>query len=117
MTIQQLRYAITISETGSLNKAAEVLYVSQPSLTGAIQELERELGVTIFNRSGRGAALTNDGTEFIQYARQVVQQYDALLEKYGKGGTLKKKFGISAALFLRGEELRRDGPAIRHGGV
>ncbi len=96
MTIQQLRYAITISETGSLNKAAEVLYVSQPSLTGAIQELERELGVTIFNRSGRGAALTNDGTEFIQYARQVVQQYDALLEKYGKGGTLKKKFGISA---------------------
>lgn len=96
MTIQQLRYAITISETGSLNKAAEVLYVSQPSLTGAIQELERELGVTIFNRSGRGAALTNDGTEFIQYAQQVVQQYDVLLEKYGKGGMLKKKFGISA---------------------
>ncbi len=96
MTIQQLRYAIAIAETGSLNKASEVLYVSQPSLTGAMQELERELGVTIFNRSGRGAALTNDGTEFIQYARQVVQQYDALLEKYGKGGTLKKKFGISA---------------------
>lgn len=95
MTIQQLRYAITISETGSLNKASEVLYVSQPSLTNAVRELEKELGVTIFNRSGRGAVLTNDGAEFIQYARQVVQQYDGLLEKYGKGGTLKKKFGIS----------------------
>ncbi len=95
MTVQQLRYAIAIAETGSLNKASEVLYVSQPSLTGAMRELERELGVTLFNRSGRGAELTNDGAEFLPYARQVVQQYDALLEKYGKGGTLKKKFGIS----------------------
>ncbi len=95
MTIQQLRYAIVISETGSFNKASELLYVSQPSLTSAMQELEKELGVTIFSRSGKGAALTNDGAEFIPYARQVVQQYDALLEKYGKAGMRKKKFGIS----------------------
>ena len=95
MTVQQLKYIITISETGSLNKASEVLYVAQPSLTNAVQELERELGITLFNRSGRGVTLTNDGMEFVQYARQVVQQYDGLLEKYGKGGTLKKKFGIS----------------------
>ena len=95
MTIQQLKYVISISEAGSYNKAAEVLYISQPSLTNAVQDLEREIGVTVFNRSGRGVSLTNDGMEFIQYARQVIGQYDRLLEKYGKGGTLKKKFGIS----------------------
>ena len=95
MTIQQLNYAVTISDMGSFNKASEVLYIAQPSLTTSIQELEKELGITIFNRSGRGVTLTNDGMEFIQYARQVVAQYDQLAEKYGKGGTLKKKFGIS----------------------
>ena len=95
MTIQQLRYAVTISEAGSFNKASELLYVAQPSLTGAVRELEKELGVSVFVRSGRGVSLTNDGTEFIQYARQVLQQFDGLMEKFGKGGKLKKKFGIS----------------------
>lgn len=95
MTIQQLIYVITISEKGSLNKASEVLYISQPSLTSSVQELEKELGITIFNRGSRGVTLTNDGEEFIRYARQAVQQYDQLLEKYGKTGSLKKKFGIS----------------------
>ena len=95
MTIQQLRYAVAISEAGSLNKASEILYVAQPSLTSAMQELEKELGITVFSRSGRGVTLTNDGVEFIHYARQVLQQYDGLLEKYGKAGTRKKKFGIS----------------------
>jgi DNA-binding transcriptional LysR family regulator len=96
MTLQQLRYAITISETGSLNKAAEILYVAQPSLTSAVKELEKELGIIIFYRSGKGVTLTNDGVEFIAHARQLYQQYEALLDKYGKNGTLKKKFGISA---------------------
>ncbi|MEE0872853.1 MAG: LysR family transcriptional regulator [Ruminococcus sp.] len=95
MTIQQLRYAIVICEEGSLNKASEQLYIAQPSLTSALQELEKELGITIFNRSGRGVTPTNDGLEFIHYAREVLSQYDNLLEKYGKGGNLKKKFGIS----------------------
>ena len=95
MTLQQLNYVITISECGSLNKAAEILYVAQPSLTGAVKELEKELGITIFNRSGRGVTLTNDGTEFLLYARQVYAQYKELLEKYGKAGNLKKKFGVS----------------------
>ena len=95
MTIQQLRYAVTISEAGSLNKASEILYVAQPSLTSAVQELEKELGVTIFSRSGRGVTLTNDGTEFIRYARQVLQQYDGLLERFGRSGARKKHFGVS----------------------
>lgn len=95
MTLQQLNYVIVISETGSFNKAAEALYVAQPSLTSAIKELEKELGITIFYRSGKGVTLTNDGAEFLLYARQVIQQYEALLDKYGKDSVRKKKFGVS----------------------
>ena len=95
MTLQQLRYIITISETGSLSKAAELLYISQPSLSDAVQDIEKELGFALFSRSSKGMSLTNDGLEFITYARQVYNQYEMLLEKYGKGGKRKKKFGIS----------------------
>ena len=95
MTLQQINYAIVISETGSMNKAAELLYITQPSLTNAIKELEKEIGITIFNRSGRGVSLTADGTEFITYARQLYQQYETLQEKYS-GGKIKRKFGVSA---------------------
>ena len=95
MNIQQLRYVVAISEAGSLNKAAELLYVSQPSLTNAIRELEKELGITIFHRSGKGVSLTNDGAEFLQHAREMTWHYDNLLEKYKANGKIKKKFGIS----------------------
>ena len=96
MTLQQLRYALVIAETGSMNKAAEQLYVSQPSLTSSVQELEKEAGVQIFNRSGRGMTVTNDGAEFLRYAQQVVGQFDVLAEKYIAKGSVKKKFGVSA---------------------
>ena len=95
MTLTQLRYAITISETGSFNTAAQILYVSQPSLSNAIHDLEDEFSITIFHRSGRGISLTNEGVEFITYARQVYHQYESLLDKFGKNGNLKKKFGVS----------------------
>ena len=95
MTLTQLRYAITISETGSFNKAAQILYVSQPSLSNAIHDLEDEFSITIFHRSGRGISLTNEGVEFITYARQVYHQYESLLDKFGKNGNLKKKFVVS----------------------
>ena len=95
MTLQQLYYAITIAESGSLNKAAEILYIAQPSLTSSMQELERELGITIFNRSGRGVTVTQDGAEFLLYARQVYSQYESLMDKYGKSQNVKKKFGVS----------------------
>ena len=95
MTLQQLHYAIAIAEAGSLSKAAEVLYIAQPSLTSSMQELERELGIEIFHRTGRGMALTPDGAEFVQYARQVYNSYESLMEKYGNAHNLKKKFGVS----------------------
>lgn len=96
MTLQQLKYALVIAETGSMNKAAEQLYVSQPSLTASVQELEKEAGILIFNRSGRGVTVTNDGAEFLRYAQQVVGQFDILAEKYSAKGKVKKKFGVSA---------------------
>lgn len=95
MTLTQLHYIITISETQSMNKAAERLFVSQPSLTNSVKELEKELGITLFYRSGRGVSLTNDGTEFLLHAREMYGKYEEILEKYGKGGNYKKKFGVS----------------------
>ena len=95
MTLQQLNYIITISEIGSINRAAEKLYVSQPSLTSAIKELEKELGIVLFNRTARGVTLTAEGVDFLPYARQVYGQYLNLLEKYGKAGERKQRFGVS----------------------
>ncbi len=95
MTLQQLNYIVTISQCGSLNKASEQLYVSQPSLTGAVKEVEKELGVTIFHRTGRGVSLTPDGEELIIYARQVLLQYEALQNRFTTQGGRKKKFGVS----------------------
>lgn len=95
MTLQQLNYIITIAEMGSMNRASEFLYIAQPSLTSAVKELEREIGITIFNRTGRGVTLTNDGAEFLLYAKQVWSQYSLITDKYGAKGTLKKKFGVS----------------------
>ena len=91
MTLTQLHYVITIAETGSMNKAAELLYVAQPSLTNAIKELEKELGITLFFRNGKGVTLTNDGSEFLLYARQIYGEYETVLEKYGKNGKKLKR--------------------------
>jgi DNA-binding transcriptional LysR family regulator len=95
MTLQQIYYALTVAETSSMNKAAEKLIVSQPSLTSAIKELERFAGIQIFMRTSKGVVVTDQGEEFLTYARQVYQQYDLLLEKYGKSGNVKRKFGVS----------------------
>lgn len=95
MTLQQIYYALIIAESGSMNKAAEKLYISQPSLTSAIKELEREVGITIFLRTNKGVLQTNEGAEFLVYARQLYQQYEVISEKYGKKGNIKRKFGIS----------------------
>lgn len=95
MTLQQLRYAIGIAESPSFNKAAEKLYISQPSLTAAIHDLEDELGITIFNRTNRGVSLTREGEEFIAYARDLYRHYESLLGLYGKNGKRRQKFSVS----------------------
>ena len=95
MTLQQIFYAITISECGSMNKTAEMLYISQPSLTSAIKDLEKEIGITIFLRTGRGVILTREGEEFLLYARQLYQQYELIRQKYVETKNIRRKFGIS----------------------
>ena len=95
MTLQQLRYLIAVSEHGSINAAAANLYVSQSNLSTAIKDLERELGITIFTRSNRGVVLTNDGTELLGYARQVVEQADMLQSRYARGQEPQMRLSVS----------------------
>ena len=95
MTLQQLRQVITIADSGSLNEAARKLYVSQPNLSGVLKDLEKEIGIMLFLRSNRGISLTPEGKEFIGFARQVVEQY-ALLEDRYIGKKAKKVFSVSA---------------------
>ena len=95
MTLQQLRYLIAISEYGSINAAAQNLYASQSNLSTAIKELEQELGITIFTRSNRGVTLTNDGTELLGYARQVIEQATMLEERYAPGENKHARLAIS----------------------
>ena len=95
MTLQQLRYAIGIAKAGSFNKAAEKLYISQPSLTAAIRDLEDELNILIFNRTSRGVKLTSEGEEFVAYARELYHHYESVLERYSKEEQKKKRFAVS----------------------
>lgn len=95
MTLNQIRYIITIAETGTFSKAAEELYVSQPSLTEAVKGAEQELGFAIFNRSSKGVVLTSTGAEFVKYARYAYGQFEALEEKFIGGKSYKKTFCVS----------------------
>jgi len=94
LTLQQLRYVITIAECGSMNEASKQLFLSQPSLSGSIKDLEEEIGVNIFTRSNRGIKLTPEGEEFLIYARQVMMQYELLENKYIEK-KMKEKFSVS----------------------
>ena len=95
MTLTQLRYVITIADTGSMNEAAKALFISQPSLSQAVKELETEIGVELFQRSNRGVSVTQEGIEFLGYARQVVEQYELIESHYIERKNVKKKFGVS----------------------
>ena len=95
MTLQQLRYLIEVAEKGSITEAAKNLYISQPSLSGAIKEIEKESKITIFNRCRAGVALTKEGMEFLGYARQVVQQMELLESKYINDQPVKQRFCVS----------------------
>lgn len=95
MTLVQLKYVITVADSSSMNEAARKLFISQPSLSSAIKELEEEIGVELFRRTNRGISVTLEGEEFIGYARQVVEQYHLIESKYISKENLKKKFSVS----------------------
>ena len=95
MTLQQLKYVITVAETGTITEAANRLYVSQPSLTNAIHELEKEMNIVIFNRTNKGITLSKEGDDFLGYARQVLEQAAILEDKYKGNPGGKKQFCVS----------------------
>ena len=96
MTLQQLRFLIAVAESGSINAAAQRLYTAQSNISNAVKSLEQELHLEIFTRSSRGVTLTNDGTELLGYARQVVEQADMLEARYEDGGIPQARLAISA---------------------
>ena len=95
MTLQQLRYVTTVAETGTITEAADKLYISQPSLTNAIHELEKEMDIQIFNRTNKGISLSKEGEVFLGYARQVLEQAAILEDKYKGSDGGKKQFCVS----------------------
>ena len=95
MTLQQLKYVIAVADSNSMSEAAKNLFISQPSLSNAIKELEKELAITIFTRSNKGIIITAEGNEFLGYARQVVEQMELLEEKYLGMKAKKQKFSVS----------------------
>lgn len=96
MTLKQLQYAVTVAETGNITEAAAKLFISQPSLTSSIHELEKEYGITLFARSNKGIELTPDGDEFIGYARQVLEQTALIDERYNGKAQGKQRFCVSS---------------------
>ena len=96
MTLQQLRYIIMIAETGSITMAAERLFIAQPSLSKSVSELEKEMGLTIFNRSNRGVYLSEEGTKFLSYARQIVEQAELLESEYKSAPPPNRAFAVSS---------------------
>ncbi len=96
MTLQQLKYIVTIADKGKISEAAAELFISQPSLTNAVHEVEGELGFSVFNRTNRGIALTDQGRKFLAYARQVVEQMSMLENTFLNGEMTKQHFQVSA---------------------
>ena len=86
------KYIVETAETGTISRAAEKLYISQPSLTAAIRELEHEFGITIFQRTNKGIILTSEGEEFLGYARQVITLTSLMEERYSGAAPVRHQF-------------------------
>lgn len=95
MTLQQLKYVIAVAEKGSISEAAKALYISQPSLTNAVKELEKEMNITIFGRTNKGVIISKEGEVFLSYARQVLEQAELMEEKYSGKKSRKQQFCVS----------------------
>ena len=95
MTLQQLKYAVTVADTRNITEASKRVFISQPSLTAAIHELENEMGIRIFSRTNKGVTITNEGDEFLAYARQVLEQASLLEDRYKAGGGTNPIFSVS----------------------
>lgn len=90
-----MKYAVEVAKAGSLNKASEKLFVALPNISRSIKELESDLGITIFERSAKGVTPTVEGTEFINYAKGILDQIEQVEELYKKGPAVKQRFSVS----------------------
>ena len=95
MTLQQLTYLVTVAECGNITEAAEKLFISQPSLSASIHNLEKEMGITAFVRSNKGVAVTREGEELLSFARMLLEQADNMKQHFGDGGRRTPKFSVS----------------------
>ncbi len=95
MTLQQLKYAVAVAECGNVTAASQKMFISQPSLTNAVHELEKEIGITIFSRTNKGVFVTNEGDEFLGYARQVLEQASLIEEKYLGKEQKRSRFSVT----------------------
>lgn len=95
MTIQFLKYVVAVMENGSITEAAKQLHISQPSLSAAVKEVEKEVGFALFTRSRSGIALTKESVEFLGYARQVIQEMNLLEDRFILSKLEKQHFCVS----------------------
>lgn len=95
MTLQQLLYFVTAVECGNITAAAEKLYISQPSLSNAIHNLEKEMGVVVFSRSNKGVVLTHEGEELLSFSRNLLEQAEVMKEHFGTGEKRSPRFSVS----------------------
>lgn len=95
MKLQQLRYVVKVAECGSITEASRRLFVSQPSITASIRDLENEMGVHIFERTNKGVVVSEEGETFLGYARQVLDQADLLEGKYKGTSEQVPHFSVS----------------------
>ncbi len=95
MNILHIKYAVEVARLGSLNKAAESLFVAQPNISRSIKELESDIGITIFSRSAKGMELTPEGEEFIGYAQDILRRIDLIQTMYKGGSAVKRNFSLS----------------------
>lgn len=95
MTLQQLTYLVTVADCGNITEAAEKLFISQPSLSAAIHNLEKEMGVTAFIRSNKGVVVTREGEELLSFARMLLEQANNMKDHFGNGERRSPKFSVS----------------------
>ncbi|HET5669667.1 TPA: LysR family transcriptional regulator, partial [Streptococcus pneumoniae] len=96
MNIQQLRYVVAIANSGTFREAAEKMYVSQPSLSISVRDLEKELGFKIFRRTSSGTFLTRRGMEFYEKAQELVKGFDIFQNQYANPEEEKDEFSVAS---------------------
>ena len=115
LNISQIKYVLVVAGSSSIREAATKLYISQPALSSSLRELEEELGILIFERTNKGISITDEGREFVSYAKKVIAQYEIMENRYLSGGSDKERFSVSTqhynfAIKAFTEVVKREGP-------